>query len=121
MFKDSTEEKKTMQQEDSDEEDKIQHTARSSSVQAQRLPIFPGMDHSALKAQLRKRQVSESPGEQSSAQLFKSPKPQLQLGAAGSRVLPSNVEKEDRSEEKSPQWLKELKSKKRQSHHENQV
>lgn len=38
-----------MQQEDSDEEDKIQHTARSSSVQAQRLPIFPGMDHSALK------------------------------------------------------------------------
>lgn len=121
MFKDSTEEKKTMQQEDSDEEDKIQHTARSSSVQAQRLPIFPGMDHSALKAQLRKRQVSESPGEQSSAQLFKSPKPQLQLGAAGSRVLPSSVEKEDRSEEKSPQWLKELKSKKRQSHHENQV
>ncbi|XP_064889699.1 uncharacterized protein KIAA1671 homolog isoform X1 [Columba livia] len=121
MFKDSTEEKKTMQQEDSDEEDKIQHTARSSSVQAQRLPIFPGMDHSALKAQLRKRQVSESPGEQSSAQLFKSPKPQLQLGAAGSRVLPSSVEKEDRPEEKSPQWLKELKSKKRQSHHENQV
>lgn len=38
-----------MQQEDSDEEDKIQHTARSSSVQAQRLPIFPGMDHSVLK------------------------------------------------------------------------
>ncbi|KAK2522874.1 Kiaa1671 [Columba guinea] len=98
MFKDSTEEKKTMQQEDSDEEDKIQHTA-----------------------QLRKRQVSESPGELSSAQLFKSPKPQLQLGAAGSRLLPSSVEKEDRSEEKSPQWLKELKSKKRQSHHENQV
>lgn len=26
-----------------------------------------------------------------------------------------------RSEEKSPQWLKELKSKKRQSHYENQV
>ncbi|KAM6051121.1 LOW QUALITY PROTEIN: uncharacterized protein KIAA1671 homolog [Theristicus caerulescens] len=121
MFKDSTEEKKTMQQEDSDEEDKIQHTARSSSVQAQRLPIFPGMDHSVLKAQLRKRQESESPGEISSAQLFKSPKPQLQLGTPGSRLLPSSVEKEDRLEEKSPQWLKELKSKKRQSHYENQV
>ncbi|XP_050762925.1 uncharacterized protein KIAA1671 homolog isoform X1 [Gymnogyps californianus] len=121
MFKDSTEEKKTMQQEDSDEEDKIQRTARSSSVQAQRLPVFPGMDHSVLKAQLRKRQESESPGEISSAQLFKSPKPQLQLGTPRSRLLPSSVEKEDRSEEKSPQWLKELKSKKRQSHYENQV
>ncbi|KAM9219563.1 uncharacterized protein KIAA1671 homolog [Leptosomus discolor] len=121
MFKDSTEEKKTMQQEDSDEEEKIQHTARSSSVHAQRLPVFPGMDHSALKARLRKRQESESAGEVSSAQLFKSPKPQLQLGAPGGRLLPSSVEKEDRSEEKSPQWLKELKSKKRQSHYENQV
>ncbi|XP_068268784.1 uncharacterized protein KIAA1671 homolog isoform X3 [Nyctibius grandis] len=121
MFKDSTEEKKTMQQEDSDEEDKAQHTARSPSVQAQRLPVFPGMDHSVLKAQLRKRQGSESPGEVSSAQLFKSPKPQPQLGTPGSRVLPSSVEREDRSEEKSPQWLKELKAKKRQSHYENQV
>ncbi|XP_026715224.1 uncharacterized protein KIAA1671 homolog [Athene cunicularia] len=121
MFKDSTEEKRTMQQEDSDEEDKTQHTARSSSVQAQRLPVFPGMDHSALKAQLRRRQESESPGEISSAQLFKSPKPQAPPGTAGGRLLPSSVEKEDRSEEKSPQWLKELKSKKRQSHYENQV
>ncbi|XP_067163492.1 uncharacterized protein KIAA1671 homolog [Apteryx mantelli] len=121
MFKDSTEEKKTMQQEDSDEEEKIHRTGKSSSVQAQRLPVFPGMDHSVLKAQLRKRQESETPGEISSAQLFKSPKPQLQHGVPGSRLLPSSVEKEDRSEEKSPQWLKELKSKKRQSHYENQV
>ncbi|XP_023793189.1 uncharacterized protein KIAA1671 homolog isoform X1 [Cyanistes caeruleus] len=119
MFKDSTEEKKTMQQEDSEEEEKIQHTPRSSSVQAQRLPVFPGMDHSVLKAQLRKRQESESTGDIGSAQLFKSPK--AQLGTPSSRVLPSSVEKEDRSEEKSPQWLKELKSKKRQSHYENQV
>ncbi|XP_064377936.1 uncharacterized protein KIAA1671 homolog [Dromaius novaehollandiae] len=121
MFKDSTEEKKTMQQEDSDEEEKIHRTGKSSSVQAQRLPVFPGMDHSVLKAQLRKRQESETAGEISSAQLFKSPKPQLQHGVPGSRLLPSSVEKEDRSEEKSPQWLKELKSKKRQSHYENQV
>ncbi|XP_040433208.1 uncharacterized protein KIAA1671 homolog isoform X4 [Cygnus olor] len=119
MFKDSTEEKKTMQQEDSDEEEKTQRTGRLSSVPAQRLPIFPGMDHSVLKAQLRKRHESESPGEIGSAQPFKSPK--SQLGTPGSRILPSSVEKEDRSEEKSPQWLKELKSKKRQSHYENQV
>ncbi|XP_064024191.1 uncharacterized protein KIAA1671 homolog isoform X3 [Pogoniulus pusillus] len=119
MFKDSTEEKKTMQQEDSDEEDKIHQTGRSSSVHAQRLPVFPGMDHSVLKAQLRRRHEAESPAETSSPQLFKSPK--SQLGTPGSRVLPSSVEKEERSEEKSPQWLKELKSKKRQSHYENQV
>ncbi|XP_025892466.1 uncharacterized protein KIAA1671 homolog isoform X2 [Nothoprocta perdicaria] len=115
MFKDSTEEKKTMQQEDSDEEEKIHRIGKSSSVQAQRLPVFPGMDHAVLKAQLRKRQESETSGEVSSAQLFKSPK------APGSRVPPSSAEREDRSEEKSPQWLKELKSKKRQSHYENQV
>ncbi|XP_068019392.1 uncharacterized protein KIAA1671 homolog isoform X1 [Melanerpes formicivorus] len=119
MFKDSTEEKKTMQQEDSEEEERIHRSGRSSSVHAQRLPVFPGMDHSALKAQLRRRHEAESPGEISSAQLFKSPK--SQLGTPGSRVLPSSVEKEERSEEKSPQWLKELKSKKRQSHYENQV
>ncbi|KFV77361.1 Uncharacterized protein KIAA1671 [Dryobates pubescens] len=119
MFKDSTEEKKTMQQEDSEEEERIHRSGRSSSVHAQRLPVFPGMDHSVLKAQLRRRHEAESPGEISSAQLFKSPK--SQLGTPGSRVLPSSVEKEERSEEKSPQWLKELKSKKRQSHYENQV
>lgn len=49
FFNNKLEEKKTMQQEDSEEEDKIQHTPRSSSVQAQRLPVFPGMDHSVLK------------------------------------------------------------------------
>ncbi|KFQ39724.1 Uncharacterized protein KIAA1671, partial [Mesitornis unicolor] len=119
MFKDSTEEKKTMQREDSDEEEKVQHGARSSSAHAPRLPVFPGMDHSILKAQLRKRHESESPGEIGSAQQFRSPKPQL--GAPGGRLLPSSVEKEERTEEKSPQWLKELKSKKRQSHYENQV
>ncbi|KFO89051.1 Uncharacterized protein KIAA1671, partial [Buceros rhinoceros silvestris] len=121
MFKDSTEEKKTMQQEDSEEDDKTQRIARSSSVHAPRLPVFPGMDHAVLKAQLQRRQESESAGEAGSAQLLKSPKAPLQLGSPGSRVLPSSAEREERSEEKSPQWLKELKSKKRQSHYENQV
>uniref|UniRef100_A0A674JM36 Tankyrase 1-binding protein C-terminal domain-containing protein n=1 Tax=Terrapene triunguis TaxID=2587831 RepID=A0A674JM36_9SAUR len=117
MFKDSTEEKST-KQEDSDEEEKIHQTERYSAMQPQRLPVFPGMDHSVLKAQLRKRQEPESPSEINSAQLFKS---QFQQGAPGGRVLPSSAEKENRSEEMSPQWLKELKSKKRQSQHENQV
>uniref|UniRef100_A0A452GF12 Tankyrase 1-binding protein C-terminal domain-containing protein n=1 Tax=Gopherus agassizii TaxID=38772 RepID=A0A452GF12_9SAUR len=117
MFKDSTEEKST-KQEESDEEEKIHKTERSSAMQPQRLPVFPGMDHSVLKAQLRKRQEPESPSEINSAQLFKS---QFQQGAPCGRVLPSSAEKENRSEEMSPQWLKELKSKKRQSQHENQT
>lgn len=51
-----------MQQEDSEEEDKIQHTPRSSSVQAQRMPVFPGMDHSVLKVSSgRAQQVGEKP------------------------------------------------------------
>lgn len=45
-----------MQQEDSEEEDKVQHTPRSS-VQAQRLPVFPGMDHSALKVSSGRAQL----------------------------------------------------------------
>ncbi|XP_006015279.2 uncharacterized protein KIAA1671 homolog isoform X1 [Alligator sinensis] len=120
MFKDSTEEKSS-KQEASDEEEKIHRPERSPAAQPQRLPVFPGMDPSVLKAQLRRRQEPESPGETGSAQLSKSPKPQFQPGAPGSRVLPSSAEREDRSEEMSPQWLKELKSKKRQSHYENQV
>ncbi|XP_019362886.1 PREDICTED: uncharacterized protein KIAA1671 homolog isoform X1 [Gavialis gangeticus] len=120
MFKDSTEEK-SAKQEASDEEEKIHRPERSPAAQPQRLPVFPGMDPSVLKAQLRRRQELESPAETGSAQLSKSPKPQFQPGAPGSRVLPSSAEREDRSEETSPQWLKELKSKKRQSHYENQV
>lgn len=44
-----------MQQEDSEEDDKTQRIARSSSVHAPRLPVFPGMDHAVLK-------VSGAPG-----------------------------------------------------------
>uniref|UniRef100_A0A8C8RYK7 Tankyrase 1-binding protein C-terminal domain-containing protein n=1 Tax=Pelusios castaneus TaxID=367368 RepID=A0A8C8RYK7_9SAUR len=117
MFKDSTEEKPT-KQEESDEEENIHQIERSSAAQPHRLPVFPGMDHSVLKAQLRKRQEPDSPGEIHSAQLSKSQFPQ---GASGGRLLPSSAERENRSEETSPQWLKELKSKKRQSQYENQV
>lgn len=38
-----------MQQEDSDEEEKTLRSGRLSAMQGQRLPIFPGMDHSVLK------------------------------------------------------------------------
>ncbi|XP_029475045.1 uncharacterized protein KIAA1671 homolog isoform X2 [Rhinatrema bivittatum] len=116
MFKDSTEEKPETQEVSAEEE-----KPQKSAVQPQRLPVFPGMDPSVLKAQLRKRQEAESPSDGSgAAKLFKSPKSPLQQGVLGDRPLPSPSE-EDRPEETSPQWLKELKSKKRQSQYENQV
>ncbi|KAM9100854.1 uncharacterized protein KIAA1671 homolog isoform 1-T1 [Sarcophilus harrisii] len=121
MFKDSTEEK-SVKKEESDEEEKPPRSERTPVNQPQRLPVFPGVDPSVLKAQLRKRNELDSPGEvQAPAQLAKSPKSPFQPGVLGSRVLPSSVEREDRSEEMSPQWLKDLKSKKRQSQYENQA
>nr|XP_034990137.1 uncharacterized protein KIAA1671 homolog isoform X2 [Zootoca vivipara] len=119
LFKDSTE--NSAKKEDSGEEGNPQPTERSPVSQLQRLPVFPGMDHSALKAQLRKRQEPDGTGEGSPVQLSKSPKFPFQAGVPGGRVLPVGTEKEERSEEQSPQWLKELKSKKRQSQYENQV
>ncbi|KAL8179986.1 UNVERIFIED_CONTAM: hypothetical protein K2H54_002264 [Gekko kuhli] len=96
---------------------------RPVSQPQQRLPVFPGLDHSALKAQLRRRQEPEGAGDVSSVQLSRSPKSVFQPGGPGVRVLPAGTEKEERLEEASPspQWLKELKSKKRQSQYENQV
>ncbi|XP_068937884.1 uncharacterized protein KIAA1671 homolog isoform X1 [Petaurus breviceps papuanus] len=121
MFKDSTEEK-SVKKEESDEEEKPSRSERTLVSQPQRLPVFPGVDPSVLKAQLRKRNESDSSGEvQASAQLSRSPKSPFQPGVLGSRVLPSSMEKEERSEETSPQWLKDLKSKKRQSQYENQA
>ncbi|XP_074177622.1 uncharacterized protein KIAA1671 homolog isoform X4 [Rhinolophus sinicus] len=118
MFKDSTEEK-SPRREESDEEEKPSRTERTPVSHPQRMPVFPGVDPAVLKAQLHKRPEADSPSETPGwAPQPKSPKSPFQLG---SRVLPSSVEKDERSEEPSPQWLKELKSKKRQSLYENQA
>ncbi|XP_006762179.1 PREDICTED: uncharacterized protein KIAA1671 homolog, partial [Myotis davidii] len=116
MFKDSTEEK-SPRREESDEEEK--RSERSPSSHPQRMPAFPGIDPAMLKAQLHKRPEADSPSEAPGwAPQPKTPKPPFQLG---SRVLPTSLEKDERSEETSPQWLKDLKSKKRQSLYENQA
>ncbi|XP_053758207.1 uncharacterized protein KIAA1671 homolog isoform X2 [Panthera pardus] len=118
MFKDSTEEK-SPRREESDEEEKPHRAERTPTGHPQRMPVFPGMDPAVLKAQLHKRPEADSPGETPGwTPQPKTPKSPFQLG---SRVLPSSMEKDDRSEEPSPQWLKELKSKKRQSLYENQA
>ncbi|XP_063769290.1 uncharacterized protein KIAA1671 homolog isoform X2 [Pseudophryne corroboree] len=113
MFTDSTE--NPPKKEDKDEEDE---KPQRSSVQSQRMPMFPGMDHSTLIAQLRKRQDAESSSE-SSAQPSKSPKSPLPQGTLGVKLLPTSSDLQDRGAGGSPQWLKELKSKKRLSQYEN--
>uniref|UniRef100_A0A452UGY4 Tankyrase 1-binding protein C-terminal domain-containing protein n=1 Tax=Ursus maritimus TaxID=29073 RepID=A0A452UGY4_URSMA len=119
MFKDSTEEKSPRREESDEEEEKPSRAERTPTSHPQRMPVFPGMDPAALKAQLHKRPEADSPSEAPGwAPQPKTPKSPFQLG---SRVLPSSMEKDDRSEEPSPQWLKELKSKKRQSLYENQA
>ncbi|XP_061241161.1 uncharacterized protein KIAA1671 homolog isoform X3 [Bos javanicus] len=119
MFRDSTEEK-SPRKEESDEEERTPRAERTPVSRPQRMPVFPGVDPAALKAQLHKRPDSpnETPGW---APQPKTPKSPFQPGVLGSRVLPSSMEKDERSEEPSPQWLKELKSKKRQSLYENQA
>lgn len=121
MFRDSTEEK-SPRKEESDEEERTPRAERTPVCRPQRMPVFPGVDPAALKAQLHKRPEADSPSETSGwAPQPKTPKSPFQPGALGSRVLPSSMEKDERLEEPSPQWLKELKSKKRQSLYENQA
>uniref|UniRef100_A0A8C5LY03 Tankyrase 1-binding protein C-terminal domain-containing protein n=1 Tax=Leptobrachium leishanense TaxID=445787 RepID=A0A8C5LY03_9ANUR len=114
MYTDTTEDKPE-KEEEYDEDEKPQRI----SIQPQRMPMFPGMDPSALKAQLRKRQDQESSSE-TQVQPAKSPKSPLPQGTIGIKLLPTAKDKQDRGAEESPQWLKELKSKKRQSQYENQ-
>ncbi|XP_068845581.1 uncharacterized protein KIAA1671 homolog isoform X2 [Capricornis sumatraensis] len=121
MFRDSTEEK-SPRKEESDEEERTPRAERTPVCRPQRMPVFPGVDPAALKAQLHKRPEADSPSETSGwAPQPKTPKSPFQPGVLGSRVLPSSMEKDERLEEPSPQWLKELKSKKRQSLYENQA
>ncbi|XP_046726476.1 protein PRRC2C isoform X2 [Silurus meridionalis] len=120
-FKDSTEDKPDsakFQDDESDEEEPPRAgDTRTSSSQPQRVSLFPGMDPSALMAQLKKRGETDSQTDgPSPSQLSRSPKSPF-LGRA-SRVLPPVGGKEN-GEESSPQWLKELKTKKRLSHIEN--
>ncbi|XP_075686871.1 uncharacterized protein KIAA1671 homolog isoform X2 [Rhinoderma darwinii] len=123
MFTDSTDDKPEKKDEVEGEEENPQR----SSLPSQRMPMFPGMDHSSLMAQLRKRQEAESSSEsstqpsspQASAQPSRSPKSPLPQGTLGIKLLPTSADIQDRGASASPQWLKELKSKKRQSQYEN--
>ncbi|XP_067087347.1 plectin isoform X1 [Osmerus mordax] len=119
-YRDSTEEKVQAKQEDSDSEEQARAAdPRPAASQPQRVPLFPGMDPFALKAQLKKRGDSDNQTDglaSSPSQLSRSPKSPFLPRA--SRVLPPAGGKEN-GEEASPQWLRELKSKKRLSQYDN--
>ncbi|KAG9354678.1 hypothetical protein JZ751_001391, partial [Albula glossodonta] len=107
-------------QEDSDTEEQGKGSEpRPTASQPQRVALFPGMDPSALKAQLKKRGDSDNQTDgasPSASQLSRSPKSPFLPRA--SRVLPPAGGKEN-GEESSPQWLRDLKSKKRLSQYDN--
>ncbi|XP_023664181.2 182 kDa tankyrase-1-binding protein [Paramormyrops kingsleyae] len=105
------------EEEEEEEEEKVKMKTEpcSTPLQPQRVAVFPGLDPSALKAQLKKRAGdSENQAEQLPPQRSaKSP-----FLPQATRVLPPVTDKENR-EHSSPQWLQELKSKKRFSQHES--
>ncbi|XP_051508977.1 calponin homology domain-containing protein DDB_G0272472-like isoform X2 [Myxocyprinus asiaticus] len=107
------------QEEESDSEEQAKGTENSTSSiysQPQRVALFPGMDPSVLKAQLKKRGESDNQTDNPSpSQSSRAPKSPFLPRAA--RVLPPAGGKENR-EESSPQWLQELKTKKRLSQYE---
>ncbi|XP_060928295.1 calponin homology domain-containing protein DDB_G0272472 [Limanda limanda] len=121
LYKDSTEAKVERKEDDSNYEEQKRRVDLSPAAtsQPQRVALFPGMDPSALKAQLKKRSdfdnQTEAPAP-SPSQLSRSPKSPFLPRAA--RVLPPAGGKENG--EDSPQWLKELKTKKRLSQYENE-
>lgn len=122
LYRDSTEAKAESKNDDSESEEHAKGADAGPAVpaQPQRVALFPGVDPSALKAQLKKRGDSDNQTDgpvASPSQPSRSPKSPFLPRAA--RVLPPSGGKEN-GQEDSPQWLKELKSKKRLSHYENE-
>ncbi|KAM3611657.1 uncharacterized protein V6R79_022068 [Siganus canaliculatus] len=116
-YRDSTEMKpQTKEEESSDEESP---RVDSGSAAAQRVAVFPGIDPSALKAHLKKRSDSDLHHLDSSSPSPVSRPPKSPFLPRAARVLPPAGGREN-GEEASPQWLKELKSKKRLSQYDNE-
>lgn len=120
LYRDTTDSKVKRKDSDSDSEEPARGADSSPALpsQPQRVAMFPGMDPSALKAQLKKRSDAEGHADAVvPSQLSRSPKSPFLPRAA--RVLPPPGGGKESSEE-SPQWLKELKSKKRLSQYDGE-
>uniref|UniRef100_A0A3Q2XWG3 Trichohyalin-like n=1 Tax=Hippocampus comes TaxID=109280 RepID=A0A3Q2XWG3_HIPCM len=120
LYRDSTEEKveRKMDEVDSEEQARGADAAATFASQPQRIALFPGVDSQALKVQLKKRSDSDNQTDAPSPSLL-SRSPKSPFLSRTARVLPPAGGKEN-SVEESPQWLKELKSKKRLSQYENE-
>ncbi|XP_061529012.1 trichohyalin-like isoform X2 [Phycodurus eques] len=120
LYRDSTEEKveHKMDEVDSEEQATGADAAAAFASQPQRIALFPGVDSQALKVQLKKRSDSDNQTDAPSPSLAsRSPKSPF-LPRAARVLLPASGK--ENGEEESPQWLKELKSKKRLSQYENE-
>ncbi|XP_070966925.1 uncharacterized protein KIAA1671-like isoform X2 [Oncorhynchus clarkii lewisi] len=113
---------------ESDEEQPRGREVCSPPSQPQRIPLFSGMDPSALKAQLKKRTGGGVKGADTDSQtdsLALSPS-QLSRSPGCSSFLPGTsqmlppVGNKDGGGDSSPSWLQELKSKKRLSQYNSE-
>ncbi|XP_044868560.1 182 kDa tankyrase-1-binding protein isoform X1 [Mauremys mutica] len=127
MFRDSTE-PRTVRWASSDEETVEEPQSRrawpSSAAKGMKVPLFPGLNTSALKAKLRGRNRSAEEGAQLGEAKPATPKePHVQRsksckipGVGGKPlVLPPKPEKSSGSDAASPHWLQVLKLKKKKS------
>ncbi|XP_057184430.1 182 kDa tankyrase-1-binding protein [Triplophysa rosa] len=116
-FCDSTDAAKA-QNSESEEESSKYATPPPAPSQPKRVPVFPGMDQSALMAQLKRRsgrmETDVTEGRTAPAVSARSPR----TPTLGPRVLPP-VNSRDTGSGSSPSWLRELKSKKRLSRPES--
>ncbi|XP_016096559.1 182 kDa tankyrase-1-binding protein [Sinocyclocheilus grahami] len=108
---------------ESEEEPSQDVTSSPAPSQPKRVPVFPGMDPSALKAQLKRRSgVTETvnPTEAQTPPSVPTRSPRTPTRSFGPRVLPP-VDAKDSGSGSSPSWLLELKSKKRMSQPESEA
>uniref|UniRef100_A0ACB8G291 182 kDa tankyrase-1-binding protein n=1 Tax=Sphaerodactylus townsendi TaxID=933632 RepID=A0ACB8G291_9SAUR len=124
MFKDSTEPRvaPVVSDEEAAEEPRSRRPRNSPLSKGVKVPLFPGLSPSALKAKLRGRnrsaeegdshsEAKQSPAKEAHVQRSKSCK----IASGKPLVLPPKPEKTSGSEASSPNWLQVLKLRKKKS------
>ncbi|XP_062972973.1 182 kDa tankyrase-1-binding protein isoform X2 [Elgaria multicarinata webbii] len=119
MFKDSTEPRiaSAASDEEAHEEPKSRKSRNTPSSKGVKVPLFPGLSPSALKAKLRGRNRSAEEGDPQSeakeANIQRSKSCKIANISGKPLVLPPKPEKSSGSETSSPNWLQVLKLKKK--------
>uniref|UniRef100_A0A8D0BXH1 Tankyrase 1 binding protein 1 n=1 Tax=Salvator merianae TaxID=96440 RepID=A0A8D0BXH1_SALMN len=121
MFKDSTEPRVASAASDEEvpEEPRNRKSRSSPLTKGVKVPLFPGLSPSALKAKLRGRNRSSEEGDPQSevkeTQVQRSKSCKIASISGKPLVLPPKPEKTSGSETSSPNWLQVLKLKKKKS------